>query len=342
MNRTFVYLAAGAAVLALSACRHSPPSNVAAEVNGHSITNADLEKAYQSNYAQQAEGASEDQILTQKLDLLGSLINNEIMLQRAEQLGLNATDNDVDAEIAKMRAPYTKEEFEKQLSDRHMTLDDLKAQKRRQLTIDKLINKEITSKVIITDADVKAFYESNKPSFNLPEPAIHMAQIFVTPFPDPNVRNLKNSKAQNDKEANLKIQDILARLRRNEDFAMLAQSYSEDPNTSPNGGDMGFVRESDLEKANPELRKMVVALPNNGVSPIIHTQEGYRILKVISKEPAGQRELNDPRVQQSIRETLMNSKTNLLQAAYYETARNGAKISNYLAKTIIDNAGKNK
>jgi peptidyl-prolyl cis-trans isomerase SurA len=342
MNRTLLYLAAAAAALALSACRHTPPSNVAAEVNGHAITNADLEKAYQANYAQQAEGASEDQVMAQKLDLLGSLINNEIMLQRAEQLGLNATDADVDAEISKMRAPYTKEEFEKQLSDRHMTLDDLKAQKRRQLTIDKLINKEITSKVIITDADVKAFYEANKASFNLAEPAIHMAQIFVTPVPDPNMRNLKNSKAQNDKEANLKIQDILARLRRNEDFGMLAQNYSEDPNTSPNGGDMGFVRESDLEKANPELRKMVVSLPNNGISPIIHTQEGYRILKVISKEPAGQRELNDPRVQQSIRETLMNSKNNLLQAAYYETARNGAKINNYLAKSIVDNAGKGK
>ena len=107
--------------LSLAACKHTPPANVAAEVNGHAITNAELEKAYQSNYAQQSEGASEDQIMAQKLDLLGSLINNEIMLQRAEKLGLNATDADVDAEIAKMRSPYTKEEFEKQLADRHMT-----------------------------------------------------------------------------------------------------------------------------------------------------------------------------------------------------------------------------
>src|SRR5262249_6596747 len=324
------------------ACKHTVPANVVGEVNAQRMTNQELDKAYQSNYAQQTEGASEDQTMSQKLDLLNSLINNEIMLQRAEQLGLNATDSDVDAEISKMRAPYTKEEFEKQLSDRHMTLDDLKAQKRRQLTIDKLINKEITSKVIITDADVKAFYEANKASFNLAEPAIHMAQIYVTPAPDPNIRNLKNSKAQNDKEANLKIQDILSRLRRNEDFGMLAQNYSEDPNTSPNGGDMGFVRESDLEKANPELRKMVVSLPNNGVSPIIHTQEGYRILKVISKEPAGQRELNDPRVQQSIRETLINSKNNLLQAAYYEVARNGSKIENYLAGSGGEKTGKDK
>src|SRR4051812_12618694 len=160
MKRILLSLAAGVVAASMAACKHTPPANVAAEVNGHAITNKEMEKAYQSNYSQQSEGASEDQVMSQKLDLLGSLINNEIMLQRAEKLGLNATDTDVDAEISKMRAPYTKEEFEKQLADQHMSMDDLKGQKRRQLTIDKLINKEITSKITITDADVKAFYET--------------------------------------------------------------------------------------------------------------------------------------------------------------------------------------
>jgi peptidyl-prolyl cis-trans isomerase SurA len=223
-----------------------------------------------------------------------------------------------------------------------MTLDDLRAKVRSKLTVDKLVNKEITSHITITDADVKNFYNNNKAAFNLPEPAIHMAQILVTPFPDPNVRNLKNSKAQNEKEARAKIEDILGRLKRGDDFAMLAQNYSEDANSAPNGGDMGFVRQSDLEKVNPELRRIITELPPNGLSPIIPTPEGLRILKVITKEPAGQRELNDPRVQQNIRDTLLNSKDQLLRAAYYETARNDAKIQNYLAKGIVDNAGKSK
>ncbi len=270
------------------------------------------------------------------------MVTQQIMLQKAEKLGLAAVDADVEAEISKMRSPYTKEEFDKQLSSQHMTLDDLKAKVRSKLTVDKLVNKEITSHITITDADVKNFYNNNKAAFNLPEPAIHMAQILVTPFPDPNVRNLKNSKAQNDKEARAKIEDILGRLKRGDDFGMLAQNYSEDPNSAPNGGDMGFVRQSDLEKVNPELRKMMISLPPNGISPIIPTPEGVRILKVITKEPAGQRELNDPRVQQNIRDTLLNSKDQLLRAAYYETARNDAKIQNYLAKSIVDNAGKTK
>jgi peptidyl-prolyl cis-trans isomerase SurA len=121
---------------------------------------------------------------------------------------------------------------------------------------------------------------------------------------------------------------------------MLAQNYSEDPNTAPNGGDLGFVPQSALDKAQPDLRKLIMSLQPGQISPIIRTPSGYSILKVYSKEPSGQRELNDPRVQQTIRETLLNRKDNLLKAAYYEVARNEAKVVNYLARSIIEGANK--
>ena len=153
------------------------------------------------------------QIMMQKLDLLSSLINSELLSERAEKLGLTATDADVETEFNKMKAPYTKEEFDRQLAARKMTVDDLKSQLRHDLTIQKLVNKEITSRITITDADVANFYNANKASFNLAEPQIHMAQIVVTKNPDPNVRNLKNSKAQNEKEARAKIEGLAAQLR---------------------------------------------------------------------------------------------------------------------------------
>jgi peptidyl-prolyl cis-trans isomerase SurA len=341
MKRQFAVLAAVLAALPQCACRHKPPANVAAEVNNHAITYAELDKTYQSQFPQPVEGTNEDQVMSQKLELLSSLITNEILLQRAEKLGLMAVDADVDTEFNKIKAPYTKEEFDSQIKARNMTVDDLKSQLRRDLTVNKLINKEITSHIAITDADVANYYNVNKASFNLAEPQVHMAQIMVSPFANPNVRNLKNSKAKSESEAQTKINDIMARLKRGEDFSMLAQNYSEDPDSAPNGGDMGFIPESTLEKANPELRKLVASLSPGSFSPI-HTQEGYRILKVIAREPAGQRELNDPRVQQNIRETLLNRKDQLLKNAYYEVARNSSKVENYLASSVIDNAGKTK
>lgn len=326
-------------VAVFAACKKSPPANVAAVVNSRTITYAELEKAHQSQFAANTEGSSEDQVMAQKLELLRTLVDAEIMLQKAEKLGLMASDADVDTELNKIKSPYTKEEFDKQLASRKMSLDELKSELRRELSIRKLINREITSHISITDADVANFYNANKASFNLAEPQVHLAQIVVTPGPDPNVRNLKNSKAQNDVEAKTKIMDIQARLKRGEDFQMLAQNFSEDPNTTTNGGDMGFVPESALAQANPKLREMVMSLQPGGVSPVISTGEGYRILKVLSKEPAGQRELNDPRVQQSIRETLLNRKDQLLKLAYYEVARNNAKVVNYMAEGIVNRRG---
>lgn len=341
MTRFLVVLAAVCAALTLISCKHAPPAGVAAEVNGHAITYAELDK-FQSQNQQLPPGANPDAVMSQRLDMLGNLITNEIMVQRAGRQGLTATDADIDTELNKLKAPYTKEEFEKKLSESHMTEADLKTQISRKLTVDKLINKEITSHITISDADVVNFYNANKAMFNLPEPRIHLAQILVTPTPNPEVRNLKNSKATNDNEARTKITDIESRLKRGEDFTMLAQNYSEDVNSAPNGGDMGFLPESTLEQASPELRKVVALMQPGAISGVMHMQDGYRILKVISKEPAGQRDLQDPRVQQEIRENLLNQKDSLLKAAYYEVQRDAAKVVNYMAQSVVDAASKNK
>ncbi len=321
--------------LVFGGCGSSAPADVAATVNGRPIRYSDVEQAYKSQFPGKAEGESEDQEKLRRLEVLRSLIDNEIMFQRAEKGSLVATEADVEARLNELKAPYTKEEFDKQLKNWGLSLDELKARIRRDESVKKLFNKEITSKINISDADIAGFYNANRGSFNLPEPQVHMATIVVTPQPDPNVRNLKNDKAKTDEEAQRKIKAIEARLRQGEDFTMMAQNYSEDPQTTPNGGDLGFVPESSLDKTSPELRKLIMSLQPGQMSPIIHTQEGYRILKVISKEPAGQRDLSDPRAQQTIRETLIERKDQLLKTAYYEMARNQAKVVNYMAQNMF-------
>lgn len=329
------------ACLAFSACKQSIPPTVAATVNGRPITYTELDRQYQRQFTNGGgDRPNDDQVLIQKLQVLSSMVDNEIMLQRAEKLSLMAVESDVDAKFNELKAPYTQEEFQRQLKARTMTADDLKAQLRRDLSVQKLLNKEITSHIAVTDQDVADFYHANKNNFNLAEPQIHMLQIVVSPRPNPDVRNLKNDKAQNEEQASSKAQMLLQRIRQGEDFSMLAQNYSEDPDSAANGGDIGFVQESALDKVSPELKKLVMSLQPGQVSPVIHTQEGYRILKVLTKEPAGQRELQDPRVQQSIRDMLINRKDQLLRAAYYEVARNEAKVVNQLALGITQNKDK--
>jgi len=220
-----------------------------------------------------------------------------------------------------------------------MTMIDLKTQIRRQLSVEKLFAKEIGSHITISDAEVSAFYNGNRANFNLAENKIRLAQILVTPGPDPNVSNLKSSKAQTEKEALSKIQMIEMRLRQGDDFGTLAQNYSEDQ-WAANGGDVGFVPESTLDRANPELRKLVLNMTPGQVSPIIHTSEGYRLIKLISREMAGQRQLSDPRVQEEIRQELFQGKQQMLRSAFYEVARSEAKIINYYAKSVLESRDK--
>jgi peptidyl-prolyl cis-trans isomerase SurA len=311
-------------------------------VNGRPIYYADVDRAYHMQFPGKAEGENEDQVQLRRLQALSSLIDNELMLQRAEKEGLVATDADVEARLNELKAPYTKEEFDKQLNDQGLKLDELKARIRRDESVKKLFNKDITSKINITDADVASFYNANRGGFNLAEPQVHMAQIVVTTHPDPNFHNLKNDKAKNDEEARRKIEAIMTRLKQNEDFNMVAQNYSEDPNTTPNGGDLGFLPESSLDKSSPDLRKLVLSLKPGELSPVLHIGDDYRILKMISREPAGQRDLSDPRVQQSIRQELRDRKDQLLKAAYYEMARNGAKIANNMSQTVFANAARSE
>ena len=85
-------------------------------------------------------------------------------------MNLVASDEEVDAKLAEMKAPYTQEEFDRRLQAASMSLDDLRTQIRRNLTSEKLMNKEVNSRINITDADVTNFYNANKAQFNFIEP----------------------------------------------------------------------------------------------------------------------------------------------------------------------------
>ncbi|MBV8905109.1 MAG: peptidylprolyl isomerase [Acidobacteriia bacterium] len=322
-------LAAGA--LLSASCHKNVSSDVAATVNGRAVRYAALERVMAAQFPN-APLKGDDQTTQLRLETLRALIDQEIMLQRAEKESLLPSDGDVEAQFNEEKAPYTQEEFDKFLAQRKMSVADFKDQIRRQLSVQKLFNKEIGSHISISDAEVTAFYNANRANFNLAENQVRLAQILVTPAPDPNIHH---DKAQTDEQAINKIRMLQLRLKQGEDFATLAHNYSEDANSAPNGGDLGFVPESSLEKANPELRKAIMDMTPGQVSPILHTPEGYRLIKVISKEPAGQRELKDPRVQENIRRELFQRKDQMLRSAYYEVARDEAKVTNYYAEAVL-------
>lgn len=320
--------------------------DVVATVDGRKIYRADVDKYYENQTSGTEQQPAGEQAVSLRLSILRELIDNEILMRRAEKLGLLATDEEVESKLNEIKSPYSKEEFDARLKEKKITLDEFKHDLRRSLTVNKVLNKEITSKINVTDQDIAGYYNAHKSEFNLIEPQYHLAQIFVSTTPNPQVHNLKNDKAQNETEAKKKVEAIMNRLDSGEDFGTLAMNFSEDPETSGNGGDLGFTPESSLHNTDPATRDSVAKLKPGQYSPVIlvinpvtKQMVGFRIVKLVAKEPAGQRELADPRVQQAIRTQLRDRREQLLKSAYYEVLRDQAKVENYYAQKVLDGNG---
>ncbi len=329
----------------LIACKSQAGGDVMATVDGRKIFRSDVDKYYDNNVASAQQAPTGEQATALRLNILHQMIDDEILMRRAEKLGLLATDEEVDRKYNEIKAPFTQEEFEKRLQEKKITQADFKRDIRRSITVDKVLNKEVVSKINVTDQDITDYYKAHKAEFNLIEPQYHLAQIMVTSAPNPQAQN-QNDKAQNEADARKKIQMIGNRLDSGDDFATLAMKYSEDPETSGNGGDLGTVPESGLKGTDPATRDAVMKLKPGQYSSIISIVNptnkqalGFRIVKLVSKEPAGQRELSDPRVQQAIRSQLHDRREQLLKAAYYEVLRDSAKVENYYARGILDRNG---
>ncbi|MDR5726661.1 MAG: SurA N-terminal domain-containing protein [Terriglobia bacterium] len=331
-------------LVALAGCSRTPNPNVWATVDGHPIMKSEVDKYYQAKVNSMQQQPTADEEATLKLDILHQRIGEEMIRQQAEKLHLVAADAEVDAKIAQLKAPYTDEQFDAKLKSQGLTLADARREIWLNLTEEKVLNREIESKINITDDDVSNFYNLHKADFNLIEPEYHLARIIVTSSPNQQVKNLQNSKARNDAEARKEIQALHNQLETGADFGTLAANYSEDPNTSSSGGDMGFIPESQL-KSDPAVFGAVSKLQPGQITsvlPILQTGSkqpaGYMICKLIAIEPAGQHPLSDPRVQQMIRQQLHDSRSRLLQGAYQEVLRDQARVVNYFAEDILKNA----
>jgi peptidyl-prolyl cis-trans isomerase SurA len=340
-KRTATFLAALTLVGLAPACTKQQPKpgpDVWAAVDGKQILRSEVEKYYRSQA--QSQAPSPEEALSFELGILDELINNEILLERAEKLGLVATDSEIEGKLAELKAPYTEEEFAGWLRERGLTVEDLKNDIRRQLSIQKLLNREVVSKINITDQDVAKAYSENRAEFEVTEPEYHLAQIVVTPAPDPRAHNRRNDDAATEAQAQRKVAMLLAKLKAGADFAELAADYSEDPSTASTGGDLGFIPKSALDHSDPALKRVVMALKPGQVSRVIHAKGSYRILKLIARVEPGQRTLSDPQVQQEIRQALRNRKEQLLRSAYLATLRDQAHVTNYLAEQILESNGR--
>jgi peptidyl-prolyl cis-trans isomerase SurA len=318
-------------------------ADTAAVVNNKEIRLAEVEKIFQNKAKQSNQTPSLEEAQSLRLEILRQLIDDEMLMQQATKENVQATEADIDAKFNDFKKNSTEERFQQFLKEQGLTVEDIRGEIKKSLTIEKLYNKEITAKISVSDAEIRDFFNRNKQNYNLPD-TWHVYHMLVTPKGNQAqvAGNPKEVDAQAVREAQDRVMRLLQRVLGGEDFRVVARDNSDDSTSAPSGGDLGFLSAQQMEQQiGPAFRQAVQSLkPSETFARPVVTQYGFHIVRITEKSPAGQRDLSDPAVQANIRQIILGRRDNLLKAAYLDKIRNDAVVRNVLAEKLFNEAGK--
>jgi hypothetical protein len=320
-------------------------ATVAATVNGEKIMLAEVERVVdQQAQGQQAQlsGFARAQA---RLQALESLIQREVLFQRAEQEKLLPSDDQVTAAIndQKQQGGLTDEEFARKLKEQNLTPEGLRQEAKKDLAI-KSLQEKYSGKITISDREVEEFYNSNKAQF-VNARGVALAMIVVDPA-DNSQQGIQND-AKGDVEAKTKIDEIYQQLKTG-DFASIARLKSEDASLLK-GGDIGFATEDQL-KQNGFPADLIAQFfgsmqVGNYTAPVHFSSPSFPggrwyIFKLQEKRLQTENlTLESPNVRQQITVELTNERKDILNAALLEVALTEAKVINNLAADLLNNPG---
>lgn len=317
-------------------------NTIAATVNGRNIMLKEVERALNQQAGPRITQLSPLELAQARLQVLGNLIQREVLFQRAEREKLLPTEDEIDGVInqQKTQSGMTSEDFEKGLKEQNLSMDTLREEARKDLAINKLQDK-YSGKVSISDKEVEEFYITNRQQF-VNARGIALAMIMVDPA-DNSGQGITDD-AKNEADAKLKIDNIYQRLQGKADFATVARAKSEDINTLVRGGDVGFATEDDLKNNSfpPELVARFFGPMQVGdyTEPVRFNSGKWYIFKLAEKRLQTENlTLESPGVRQQITQGLTKSRKDILNAALLEVAMNEAKIINNLAANMLNNPG---
>lgn len=348
-TRNYIFLFGALSVLVAASgaagCRRAPESTAPAVtadtwavVDGRAIMKEDVEKTFRRSQ-DASQPLSNEEALTAKLSLLNELIVQDILLAKARALKIEVPDSELDAKYTEAKQNMSDEAFQQELTKRSLTPADMREGLRRELVTSKLIEQEVTSKVTVSDQEISDFFNNNRAQFNITEDAYRIGQIVVTPSPTPQLANRSGDDAATPQAATAKVRMLMEKLQGGAPFADLARDYSEDPETAPRGGDLGFVPVSRLKQVPAPLRDAVLN-QKPGSAKVVSSPGAHTIVLVVAHEKAGQRDLSMPEVRESISQNLKARKEQLLRTAYLTAARADADVVNHLARKLVETNGK--
>ncbi len=268
---------------------------IIARINNSIVTRADLRKAreqlYSEAHQQQDTAASELQAKDHEKDLLRDLIDQQLLLQKASDLGITA-DTDLVKRLNELRLQMhadSMEEMQKAAEAQGISWEDFKQNLKNNLLTQKVIGQEVGGHIAVTNQEIQQYYDQHKGDMDRPE-EVRLSEILISTQTTAAVKTDKGVTALPETpssdvvaQAQAKANQVYDLLKKGGNFADLAKQYSNGP-TAAVGGDLEYFKRGTLSK---EYEAKVFDLPTGQFTEPIRTNQGFVILKVTEHQSAG-------------------------------------------------------
>lgn len=293
-------------------------------VNNQIITRSEFERSkdqLKEEVKQQNPADPDKAYASREKDVLRDLIDQQLLLDKGKDLGITG-DTELIKRMDQMRKDMkleSMEDLEKEATKQGVSWEDFKQNMRNQIITQKVIGEEVGGKLAIGKDEVQKFYDDHKSEMEQPE-YIRLSEILVapkavtpsiTPAPDPSAagsapaaqppideatKQAADAAALTAAEA--KANDLLKQIHDGANFEDIAKKYSDGPSAA-DGGALGMFKRGQLAKA---IEDETFDKKAGDVTGVIHTKQGYVILKVVDHQQAGIPPLKDilPKIQDAL------------------------------------------
>lgn len=282
---------------------------IVARVNNSIVTRADMRKAREQLTAeanQPDRGAGDQDAKEREKDLLRDLIDQQLLLQKAQDLGISADTELVKRldELRKQMHAESMEDLEKAAQAQGISFEDFKQNMKNNILTQRVIGQEVGGHITVTSQEIQQFYDTHKTELDRPE-QVRMSEILISTQATPAVKNDKGEtqlpetpSAEVVAQAQDKANQVYAMLQKGSKFDDLAKQYSNGP-TAASGGDLEYFKRGTLSK---DLETQVFGLKVGEYTQPIRTNQGFVILKVTEHPNGGVPALKDveTRIQEQV------------------------------------------
>lgn len=301
-----------------AADKKTPDDKVAA-VNGVIIKQREYDRELEffvKRAAPEGQQIPDSQLAEIKNDVLNSLIDREVLFQESKKKGIEVKPEAISDQLQSIKQRYPDEaQFTEMLKSLGMSESDVQAQIKRGMAIQELINTEVAEKVKISDEECKQYYDTHPELFKQPE-QVRASHILI--------KVDENATEAQKKEAREKIKAVQEKVKKGEDFAELAKTYSEGP-SAPGGGNLGYFRRGQMVKP---FEDAAFKLKPGETSDIVETRFGYHLIKVVDKQP--EKTFAYAEIKDRLNEHLKKQKVETEVDVYIDNLRKSAKIEKFL------------